>query len=100
MYSQQLQNYLNEVSRIAGIEPENTHLLDESLLAYLYFFSQLVGGVPNPSSDFLSITVKLLSLSVGLTETDLDAETDGSHYFFAQILDSNSPDCSKPIATK
>jgi superfamily II DNA/RNA helicase len=100
MYSQQLQNYLKEVSLIAGIEPENTRLLDESLLAYLYFFSQLVGGVPNPSSDLLSITVKLLSLSVGLTETDLDVETDGSHYLVAMGLEQSGELLSRIWANK
>lgn len=89
MYSEQLQTYLREIGQVAGIDPKDTRLLDESLSAYLHLFSRSVGGVLTPMSDYFSTTIKLLSLSLGLTEMDLDAEVDGSHYLVAMGLEQS-----------
>lgn len=89
MYTQQLQDYLAEIARLAEISPEDTRILDESLSCYLSIISRSIGGTLTPAADLLSTSLHLMALSIGLTEMEQDINTDGSHYLVAMGLEQS-----------
>lgn len=89
MYTQQLQNYVVEITRLAKINPEDTRLLDESLSCYLSFISRSMQGTLTPPADLLGTSLQLMALSFGLTEMDSSVENEGSHYLVAMGLEQS-----------
>jgi len=87
MYTQQLQDYLAEISRLAEVRPEDTRLLDESLSCYLSIISRSMNGTLTPAADLLGTSLHLMALSIGLTEIDQDVSADGSHYLVAMGME-------------
>ena len=100
MYSQELQNYLNEIIRVAEIRPEQTRLLEESLSCYLSVISYSMGGSLTPASDLLNTTLHLMSLSIGLTEMDQAIELDGSHYLVGMGFEQSGELLSRKFGKK
>jgi len=87
MYTQQLQDYLAEIARLAEMRPEDVRLLDESLSCYLSIISRSMNGVLTPAVDLLETSLHLMALSIGVTEIDQNVGADGSHYLVAMGME-------------
>ena len=87
MYSQQLQNYVEEISTLVDVLPNEVKLPNESLACYLNAFALATNAIVEPSADLLSTSLSLLFLSKGLAELDFDV--DGSHYLVGMGLEQS-----------
>jgi hypothetical protein len=79
MYSQSLQDYIQELSAYAEVDPSSVALLDEILACFLGVLGRSIGAETNPEGDLLTATIHLLALSDGLSNLD-DVQLDGAHY--------------------
>jgi len=100
MYSQQLQDYIKEISQLADLSPDQIHFLDESLACYLSVFSKAVGGQMTPPADLLSTSLQLAALSIGLSEMSDESTHDGSHYLVAMGLEQTGELLFRSFASK
>ena len=80
MYSQSLQDYVQEISSFAGVDPSRVTLLNESLACFIGVLGRAIGAETNPEDDLLTVTIHLLALSDGLSRLAEDTRLDGSHY--------------------
>jgi superfamily II DNA/RNA helicase len=79
MYSQSLQDYIQELSAYAEVDPRSVTFLDEILACFLSVLGRSIGAETNPEGDLLTATIHLLALSDGLSSLD-DIQLDGAHY--------------------
>lgn len=100
MYTQQLQDYLVEIARLAEVRPEDTRLLDESLSCYLSIISRSMNGTLSPDSDLLGTSLHLMTLSIGLTEMEQNIGADGSHYLVAMGMEQTGEILARTYGNK
>ena len=84
MYSQQLENYIQQASQISGLDPRQINLLNQSMSSYLATLANIVNGeLADFPYDPLATSLQLLSLSIALSETNIDADIESIHYLVA-----------------
>lgn len=100
MYTQQLQDYLAEIARLAQVRPEDARLLDETLSCYLSIISRSMNGTLSPEADLLETSLHLMALSIGLTEMDQNIGADGSHYLVAMGMEQTGELLARTYGSK
>ncbi|KKL78069.1 hypothetical protein LCGC14_2028510, partial [marine sediment metagenome] len=80
MYSAYLQEYLEDLTHIAGIEPGTVTLLDETLACFLGIFSRSLGADIHPAEDLLKASIRLLLLDEGISRLPQEEQLNGIHY--------------------
>src|SRR5258706_11865525 len=90
MYSQQLENYIQQASQISGLDRKQIDLLNQSMSSYLATLAKIINGeFADFPYDPLATSLQLLSLSTALSETKIDAETESIHYLVAMGLEQS-----------
>jgi replicative superfamily II helicase len=90
MYSQQLENYIQQAGQISGLDPKQINLLNQSMSSYLATFTKIIDGeLADFPYDPLATSLQLLSLSIALSETNIDANTESIHYLVAMGLEQS-----------
>lgn len=90
MYSQQLENYIQQASQISGLDPKQINLLNQSMSSYLATLARIVNGeLADFPYDPLATSLSLLSLSIALSETNIDTDTGSIHYLVAMGLEQS-----------
>jgi hypothetical protein len=87
MYTQQIQDYLAEIARLAEVPTEDTRLLDESLSCYLSIIARSMKGTLTSNADLFGTSIHLMALSIGLTQLEHKVEAAGSHYLVAMGME-------------
>ena len=90
MYSQQLENYVQQASQISGLDSKQINLLNQSMCSYLATLAKIIDGeLADFPYDPLATSLQLLSLSIALSETTTDADTESIHYLVGMGLEQS-----------
>jgi hypothetical protein len=80
MYSQNLQEYLQQIGDYAQVDPESIPLLANILACFVDTLGRAIGARTDPPGDWLGLSVRLLLLSDGLARLPEGEVLDGAHY--------------------
>jgi hypothetical protein len=80
MYSQNLQEYIQQIGNYAQVSPESVSLLEESLACFTNVLGEAINARTKPQGDLLNISVRLILLSNGLARLGRNENLDGAHY--------------------
>lgn len=83
MYSQYLQDYIDELSRFAELDSSNIQLLQDSMSLFIQTLARRLGGINDPSANLLENSIQLLTISHILSQLEFDKQIDGGHYLVA-----------------
>ena len=83
MYSQYLQDCLQQTGEYANIDPATINLLSESMACFVTTLGRVMEASTDPVGDLLSISVRLLLISDGLTSLDTIVRLENVHYLVA-----------------
>jgi hypothetical protein len=80
MYSQNLQEYIRQISNYAQVSSESVSLLEESLACFTSVLGKAINARTKPQGDLLNISLRLILLSNGLAGLGRNEDLDGAHY--------------------
>ncbi|HMR99096.1 MAG TPA: DEAD/DEAH box helicase [Anaerolineales bacterium] len=87
MYSQYLQDYIDELSTFAETDSSQIELLRDSMGSFIQILARRLGCTNDPVSSLLDSSLQLLAISNALSELDFDRQLDGGHYLVAVGLE-------------
>jgi hypothetical protein len=80
MYSHQLQEYVQQISEYALVNPSQVHLLEETMACFIGTLGRIMEARSDPEGDLLNVTIRLLLISDGLSRLSENVELEGVHY--------------------
>jgi len=83
MYSQYLQDYVNELSDFAEVDPSTVKILHDSMGLFVQILARRLGGTNTPTTDLLDSSLQLLAISHALSNLRFETRIDGGHYLVA-----------------
>ena len=83
MYTNNLQEYLQNLSQYADTDQESLSLLEETMACFIGVLGRRLDARVAPQADLLQLTIRLLLLSEGLARSESDPQLDGIHYLVA-----------------
>ena len=89
MYSQQLQNRIEDISAVSDVNPADVKLLDRSLAAYMMVLAHYLGAGLNSHTDLLSVSIDSLLISSGLSKLDLSPAIESGHYLVGMAFEQS-----------
>lgn len=83
MYSQYLQDYVNELSNFAGVDSSSVKILQDSMGLFVQILARRLGGSNTPAVNLLDSSLQLLTISHALSNLGFERRLDGGHYLVA-----------------
>src|SRR5581483_3870757 len=80
MYSPYLQQYIEQISNIAEVNPHDVEFLRETLACFLGAFGRAINASTDPEGDLLQVSIRLLLLDDALGRVDDPTEFESIHY--------------------
>jgi hypothetical protein len=83
MYSQYLQDYINELSDFAEVDSSTVEILRDSMGLFVQILAKRLGGANAPATNLLDSSLQLLVISHALSNIGFERRIDGGHYLVA-----------------
>ena len=83
MYTNNLQQHLQNLSQYTDIDQESVSLLEETMACFIGVLGRRLDARVFPQADLLQLTIRLLLISEGLARSQSDSQLDGIHYLVA-----------------
>lgn len=83
MYSQYLQDYINELSDFAEVDSSIVEILRDSMGLFVQILAKRLGGTNAPATNLLDSSLQLLVISHALSNLGFERRIDGGHYLVA-----------------
>jgi ERCC4-related helicase len=87
MYSQYLQDYIEELSKFAEVDSSKVELLQDSMRLFVQILARRLGGINDPVTNLLDNSLQLLAISHAISGLGFEKQIDGGHYLVAVGLE-------------